>query len=111
MGMARGDTEDAECAICRAYCHLSAVECDCCPGRRTCLRHAPNLCDCPPSSHRLAWRTSLHSLHTLAAAVAARAPAGTNTLLLMSCDVCLHITIFSRRLSMEDLDLEEDFLS
>ena len=76
LGVADGDTEDAECVICHAYVHEAAVECACCPGRRTCLRHAHNLCECPPARWRLAFRHSLAELETLHAEVAARLPEG-----------------------------------
>ncbi len=76
VGMDKGAKEDAECAICRQYVHLSAVECDCCPGRRTCLRHAATLCECPPARWRLAFRYSLAELESIVEDVAARVPAG-----------------------------------
>jgi len=76
VGMAPGAGEDAACAICRQYVHLAAVECDCCPGRRTCLRHAATLCECPPARWRLAFRHALGELDALAADAAARVPAG-----------------------------------
>ena len=31
-GMEPHAKEDAACSICHLYLHLSAVECDCCPG-------------------------------------------------------------------------------
>ena len=77
--MDAGAKDDAECAICRQYVHLAAVECDCCPGRRTCLRHAAALCECAPERWRLAFRHSLGELEALAEEVAARVPAGART--------------------------------
>ena len=74
--MDAGARDDAECAICRQYVHLCAVECDCCPGRRTCLRHAAALCECAPGRWRLAFRLSLGELAAVAEEVAARVPAG-----------------------------------
>ena len=76
VGMDNGAKDDAECAICRQYVHLAAVECDCCPGRRTCLRHAAALCECAPERWRLAFRHSLGELEAVAEEVAARVPAG-----------------------------------
>ena len=77
VGFAAGDTDDGECCICHAYVHESAVECACCPGRRTCLRHAGNLCECAPARWRLAYRHTLGELEALLAEVTARVPAGT----------------------------------
>lgn len=74
--MDAGDTDDAECVICHLYCHKSAVECECCPRRRTCLRHAHALCECPPPKWRLAFRHSLADLRALLCEVAARIPEG-----------------------------------
>ena len=54
----------------------SAVECGCCPGRRTCLRHADALCECAPGKWRLAFRHSLGELGALLARVRARVPEG-----------------------------------
>jgi histone demethylase JARID1 len=74
--MDEGAADDAECVICHLYCHESAVECECCPGRRTCLRHAHNLCECPPGRWRLAFRHSLAELRVLLSEVAQRIPEG-----------------------------------
>lgn len=82
VGMDAGAKDDAECAICRQYVHLAAVECDCCPGRRTCLRHAAALCECAPEGWRLAFRHSLGELEALAEEVAARVPAGAPVVLI-----------------------------
>ncbi|CAL8461880.1 g1411 [Coccomyxa elongata] len=74
VGMDEGDTDDAECVICHAYCHESAVECECCPRRRTCLRHAAALCECPPPRWRIAFRHSLAELQALLQEVSQRIP-------------------------------------
>ena len=74
--MLPGARDDAECAICHCYLHLSAVECRCCPKRYVCLRHAKNLCECPASSWRLAYRHSLGVLSTILADLAACVPPG-----------------------------------
>lgn len=74
--MDEGDTDDTECVICHLYCHESAVECDCCPRRRTCLRHAAALCECPPPRWRIAFRHSLAELQALLAEVSQRIPEG-----------------------------------
>ena len=76
VGMLPGARDDAECAICHCYLHLSAVECRCCPKRYVCLRHANNLCECPASSWRLAYRHSLGELSTILADLAACVPPG-----------------------------------
>lgn len=65
VGMDFGDQSDPGCAICHLPLHLSAVECDCCPRRRTCLHHAANLCECPMRRRRLAWRYTLRELESL----------------------------------------------
>ncbi len=74
--MDESDTDDAECVICHAYCHESAVECECCPRRRTCLRHAAALCECPPPRWRIAFRHSLAELQALLQEVSQRIPEG-----------------------------------
>jgi C5HC2 zinc finger len=74
VGMRKSDRDDVECSVCRAYCHLSALECECSPGRYTCAEHAENLCSCAPQRWRLAFRHSLGELEALLAAVIARAP-------------------------------------
>ena len=48
-GFHKDDKDEAECAICHLYLHVSGLECDCCPGRRVCLHHADNLCECDPT--------------------------------------------------------------
>ena len=75
VGMDFGLTEDAECAICHMPLYLSAVECDCCPPRRTCLHHAASLCECRMRRRRLAWRHTLKELRALEAGVTAQVPA------------------------------------
>ncbi|KAK9819859.1 hypothetical protein WJX72_003401 [[Myrmecia] bisecta] len=65
VGMDKGASDDAECAICHMYVHCSAVECDCCPRRRVCLHHAHNLCECEPARWRLAFRYSLADLERI----------------------------------------------
>lgn len=64
----------AECTICHLPLHLSAVECDCCPRRRTCLHHAANLCECPMRRRRLAWRYTLQQLERLQVETQAAVP-------------------------------------
>ena len=44
--------------------------------RHTCLRHAGNLCECPPARWRLAFRHSMAQLAELHAAVRSRIPEG-----------------------------------
>ena len=73
------EEEAAECAICHASVYEAGVECDCCPGRFTCARHADGLCECPPGRWRLAFRHSLAELGALLACVRARVPEGGRT--------------------------------
>jgi hypothetical protein len=72
IGMDFGDLSDPGCAICHLPLHLSAVECDCCPRRRTCLYHATNLCECPMRRRRLAYRYTLRELEGLEEGVTAK---------------------------------------
>jgi hypothetical protein len=53
----------------------TAVECDCCQGRRVCLHHAHNLCGCHMTQRRLVYRHSLRQLESVRAAVQACVPA------------------------------------
>lgn len=47
-----------------------------CHRRHTCLRHAANLCECPPAKWRLAFRHSIAQLEELRASVRSRVPEG-----------------------------------
>lgn len=76
VGLHGSAKEDSECAICHSYLHLSGVECKCCPRRFVCIRHANNLCDCPPPAWRLAYRHSIAELESIVDALAASVPAG-----------------------------------
>lgn len=73
-GFHKEDKDDAECAICHLYLHLSGLECDCCPGRRVCLQHADNLCECDPSRWRLVYRYSLQDLDSILERLSANIP-------------------------------------
>jgi hypothetical protein len=44
--------------------------------RHTCLRHAANLCECPPAKWRLAFRHSIAQLEELHESVRSRIPNG-----------------------------------
>ena len=68
------EKDEAECAICHLYLHVSGLECDCCPRRRVCLQHADNLCECAAASWRLAFRYSLADLQAVLAEVASHIP-------------------------------------
>ena len=48
--------------------------------RHTCLRHAANLCECPPAKWRLAFRHSIAQLEELHESVLSRIPDGKATL-------------------------------
>lgn len=73
-GFQKDDKDEAECAICHLYLHVSGLECDCCPGRRVCLQHADNLCECDPTRWRLVYRYSLQDLDGVLKRVSARIP-------------------------------------
>lgn len=73
-GFHKDDKDEAECAICHLYLHVSGLECDCCPGRRVCMHHADNLCECDPSRWRLVYRYSLQDLDGILKRVSAHLP-------------------------------------
>lgn len=56
---------DAECSYCHMKLHLSGIECDCSPGKYTCLHHAANLCDCPVHQKRMVWRYTIQNLEAI----------------------------------------------
>nr|GLL30743.1 putative lysine-specific demethylase JMJ16 isoform X1 [Ipomoea trifida] len=58
-----------ECVICYYDLHLSAVGCECSPGRYTCLRHAKLLCSCAWSSRFLLYRYEMSELKTMVEAL------------------------------------------
>ena len=73
-GFHKDDKDEAECAICHLYLHASGLECDCCPGRRVCLQHADNLCECDPTRWRLVYRYSLQDLSRILQQVCSHIP-------------------------------------
>ncbi|KAA6416700.1 MAG: lysine-specific demethylase 5C-like, partial [Trebouxia sp. A1-2] len=73
-GFHKDDKDEAECAICHLYLHVSGLECDCCPGRRVCLHHADNLCECDPTRWRLVYRYSLEDLDRVLQRVCSHIP-------------------------------------
>ncbi len=73
-GFHKDDKDEAECAICHLYLHVSGLECDCCPGRRVCLHHADNLCECDPTRWRLVYRYSLEDLDRVLQQVCSHVP-------------------------------------
>ena len=73
-GFHKDDKDEAECAICHLYLHVSGLECDCCPGRRVCLHHADKLCECDPSRWRLVYRYSLEDLKAILQQVCSHIP-------------------------------------
>lgn len=73
-GFHKDDKDEAECAICHLYLHVSGLECDCCPGRRVCLHHANNLCECDPTRWRLVYRYSLEDLDHVLKQVCSHVP-------------------------------------
>ncbi|GFR43615.1 hypothetical protein Agub_g4714, partial [Astrephomene gubernaculifera] len=54
-----GPDEYDSCVTCRALLFLTAVECDCCPGRFACATHAAALCGCAPAARRMVYRTTV----------------------------------------------------
>lgn len=70
----KDDKDEPECSICHLYLHVSGLECDCCPGRRVCLHHADNLCECDPSRWRLVYRYSLQDLDSILQQVSSHTP-------------------------------------
>lgn len=53
--------DERVCDECRTTCFLSAVSCACTPSL-VCLRHAKDLCKCPPEDHTLKYRYTLDEL-------------------------------------------------
>lgn len=91
-GFHKDDKDEAECAICHLYLHVSGLECDCCPGRRVCLHHADNLCECDPSRWRLVYRYSLQDLNGILKRVSAHIPQdGTLCLLTHTAALCTKV--------------------
>lgn len=84
-GFHKDDKEEAECSICHLYLHVSGLECGCSPGRRVCLHHADNLCECDPSRWRLVYRYSLQELEGILQQVCSHTPG--EGMCLMRCDV------------------------
>lgn len=62
-----------ECVKCHHVCYFSAVVCPCASALRkvACLRHAAQLCVCPPSSKVCVYWHDIHELQALAAALGA----------------------------------------
>ncbi|XP_024533629.1 putative lysine-specific demethylase JMJ16 [Selaginella moellendorffii] len=56
-------TEERECLHCHYDLHLSAVSCDCSPGRFACLEHVDLLCKCPKESKYALYRYDLSELY------------------------------------------------
>ena len=98
----KDDKDEPECSICHLYLHMSGLECDCCPGRRVCLHHADNLCECDPSRWRLVYRYSLKDLESILQQVSSHTPGeGRSASFIIPCimqTTCLSVTLSRQRL-------------
>eukprot|EP00252_Welwitschia_mirabilis_P018476 TRINITY_DN4105_c0_g1_i1.p1 TRINITY_DN4105_c0_g1~~TRINITY_DN4105_c0_g1_i1.p1 ORF type:complete len:1382 (-),score=296.77 TRINITY_DN4105_c0_g1_i1:53-4198(-) len=63
------DTSERECFICFYDLYLSAVGCECCPQRFSCLDHARQLCSCPWARKFLLSRYDIMELEVLTEAL------------------------------------------
>jgi hypothetical protein len=62
-------TDERECELCKYDLHLSAISCECCPDKFSCLLHGHLLCSCPWNKKTLLYRYTLEELTLLLAAV------------------------------------------
>lgn len=68
--------DERQCRLCKTTCFLSCVTCACSGHRaRACLRHAAELCACPPARRRLRYRYTLDELPALLARLGRKADA------------------------------------
>jgi hypothetical protein len=65
----RSAEDDPECTICRSILHLSGVMCKCNVGRKACLRHCAELCDCTSANRVLFYRKTLEDIEKLVSTV------------------------------------------
>ena len=70
-GKGFGD-DDAECAICKQYMHLSACTCRCTPNYFVCLECAERMCSCDASQRTLVYRRTLAELEDMYANLLSR---------------------------------------
>ncbi|XXG61987.1 hypothetical protein AAC387_Pa05g0452 [Persea americana] len=63
---------ERECIICHYDLHLSAVGCQCSPGRYACLMHAKELCSCAWTMRSFLFRYELDELNLLVEALGGR---------------------------------------
>ena len=61
--------DDPECTICRSILHLSGVVCKCNIGRKACLRHCAELCECAADNRVLFYRKTLEDIEKLVSTV------------------------------------------
>ena len=64
--------DDAECAICKQYMHLSACKCKCTPGYFVCLEDMEKMCTCDASERTIVYRRTLAELEDLYTTVLSR---------------------------------------
>ncbi|CAM6048844.1 unnamed protein product [Sphagnum compactum] len=62
-------TDERECELCKYDLHLSAISCECCLDKFSCLLHGHLLCSCPWNKKTLLYRYTLEELTLLLAAV------------------------------------------
>jgi hypothetical protein len=65
----RAAKDEPECAICRSILHLSGVVCKCNVGRKACLRHCAEMCECASDNKVLFYRKTLEDIEKLASTV------------------------------------------
>ena len=70
-GTGFGD-DDAECAICKQYMHLSACTCKCSPGYHVCLEDMDKMCTCEPHNRTIIYRRTLAELEDMYCKVISR---------------------------------------
>jgi hypothetical protein len=57
--------DDAECAICKQYMHLSACTCKCSPGYHVCLEDIEKMCSCESYKRTIVYRRTLADLEDM----------------------------------------------
>ncbi|KAI0677218.1 PLU-1-like protein-domain-containing protein [Trametes maxima] len=62
-----------QCAVCKVFCYLSQITCQCTATKVVCIDHVEQLCKCPPANHVLRKRFSDTELQDIQAKVSERA--------------------------------------
>ncbi|EDV25410.1 uncharacterized protein TRIADDRAFT_23466 [Trichoplax adhaerens] len=57
--------DERQCTVCRSTCFLSALSCECSPGKLVCLHHSDELCNCETNVSYLLYRYSTEELDQL----------------------------------------------